>query len=504
MSDNSGTPPENIKDKARAILSEKASTASGVIEKSIIGGALAFVVDFVTPYLNLVVYLGPFLFILTMSCFFIWRRKRTHLLRTGLIFSSVAFSLSCAMFVYQQYVPASKKKGILATNIKVIEEVQSSLGLIDRRLSKIEIGVERIAETSIAIEKNTSATVDELKLMRQTLVALSSNGGTIPSPRTQVEFYHNARIFAQRGEVDLAIKAYEQVFKFPLKFVDPLDDLIALATRVYGRIETQRYLDEKIRPLVTADMFLYAIQKLSDSLLPAVYKVVHNNETDFTPLYVQFISKTREQLGKTTFNIRRSFIFAHAAAKKDYELGKLQSFYLDQLRAERDAREVLFPIEEAFRQVPFEEIFKYPIWITYQFEEGAPKRFNLKIFDIFSEERILTVCYHDDQRRRYCRQDLGQLMKRGQVMDGGMTRIGGRDGNAEILNQFVLQEMRGAKYFCIDKISYNDRDNITVTFDLETFYLVSLSDAHASLHRSLDKLCMENMDLPIVSWSPDP
>jgi hypothetical protein len=218
MSENISSPTENLKDKARAVLAEKASTASGVVEKSIIGGVLAIIVDFVTPYLNLVVYLSPVFLILTLGCLFVWRRKKTPLLRTGLVVSSVSFVLSCAMFVYQQYVPDSKQKGILASNIKGIEEVQSSLGLIDKRLSKIEVGVEKIAETSVAIERNTSATVDELKRMRESLVALTSNGGLISSPKTQVEFYHNARIYAQRGDVDLAIKAYERVLKSDVKY----------------------------------------------------------------------------------------------------------------------------------------------------------------------------------------------------------------------------------------------------------------------------------------------
>ena len=84
-----------------------------------------------------------------------------------------------------------------------------------------------------------------------------------------------------------------------------------------------------------------------------------------------------------------------------------------------------------------------------------------------------------------------------------MTSIGGREGNAEVVNQFVFQEMRGSKYFCIDKVSYKDRDGINVDFDLDAFFLISLSERHRSMHQALDKLCMENIDLPVITCTPE-
>ena len=65
----------------------------------------------------------------------------------------------------------------------------------------------------------------------------SQAGGVIQAPKTYVDYYHNARILQQRGEIDLALKNYLEVLRNSvLPFVDPVDDMFELAEAVYGQI----------------------------------------------------------------------------------------------------------------------------------------------------------------------------------------------------------------------------------------------------------------------------
>jgi hypothetical protein len=57
----------------------------------------------------------------------------------------------------------------------------------------------------------------------------------VGKPTTLAQKYHNARMLSQRGEVDLALKAYEEVLQEKIIFADPIQDMVTLSKRLYGR-----------------------------------------------------------------------------------------------------------------------------------------------------------------------------------------------------------------------------------------------------------------------------
>ena len=97
----------------------------------------------------------------------------------------------------------------------------------------------------INLQENLGVDVKNLnKQMEQILSEIEEvekTGGLISNPGTYAEFYHNARIQQQRGETDLAMSNYEQVLSQGFFFVDPLLDLMDLATARYGPKVAKKY-----------------------------------------------------------------------------------------------------------------------------------------------------------------------------------------------------------------------------------------------------------------------
>ena len=100
----------------------------------------------------------------------------------------------------------------------------------------------------IDLQANLGVDVNDLnEQMSQVLAEIEKvgqTGGLITNPNTYAEYYHNARLLQQRGEVDLAMRNYEQALAEGFLFVDPLLDLLDLANARYGEAGEFRELYE--------------------------------------------------------------------------------------------------------------------------------------------------------------------------------------------------------------------------------------------------------------------
>ena len=76
---------------------------------------------------------------------------------------------------------------------------------------------------------------------------VGQTGGLISNPNTYAEFYHNARVLQQSGDVDLSMRNYEQALAKGYLFVDPLLNLLKLANARYGEKGTQQFFEKKIK-----------------------------------------------------------------------------------------------------------------------------------------------------------------------------------------------------------------------------------------------------------------
>tara|TARA_Y100000031_G_scaffold22616_1_gene23705 strand:- start:535 stop:5526 length:4992 start_codon:yes stop_codon:yes gene_type:complete len=118
-------------------------------------------------------------------------------------------------------------------------------------------------------------------------------GGLFTLPSNPSQYYHNARMHAQRGEIDLALATYEKLMTFKFAFADPAYDLPILVTRLYGKAGAKTYLEKKIKPIAPKHLYLLAQQVLSDAPLDAVGDEIIAEQIDYPPLLVEWAIKTQ-------------------------------------------------------------------------------------------------------------------------------------------------------------------------------------------------------------------
>ena len=199
----------------------------------------------------------------------------------------------------------------------------------------------------IDLQANLGVDVNDLnKQMAQVLAEIEKvgqTGGLIVNPNTYAEYYNNARILQQRGEIDLAIGNYEAaLMASPFPFVDPVEDLVALAQFKYG-INSSAYISKRLKEILTDDLYAYALW-LSDpkSTQISTLQLAENGQI-FLPLVVVWLEQNKKALEE---RIR----VAELEGTPDYEAlfqllegsrtylaalntGELQSYYIDKLRA---------------------------------------------------------------------------------------------------------------------------------------------------------------------------
>ena len=237
----------------------------------------------------------------------------------------------------------------------------------------------------IDIQANLGVDVNDLnKQMAQVLSEIEKVGqigGLIVNPNTYAEYYHNARILQQRGEIDLAIGNYEAaLMASPFPFVDPVEDLVALAQFKYG-INSSAYISKRLKEILTDDLYSYALW-LSDpkSTIISTLQLAEDGEI-FLPLVVVWLEQNKKALEE---KIR----VAEAKGNPDYEAlfqllegsrtylaalntGELQSYYIDKLRARASMSQ-----SELRNLIDEFSFVSYSIFETdYQYGSGAKTLF---------------------------------------------------------------------------------------------------------------------------------
>ena len=138
----------------------------------------------------------------------------------------------------------------------------------------------------IDLQANLGVDVNDLnKQMAQVLAEIEKvgqTGGLISSPNTYAEFYHNARLLQQRGEIDLAITNLQEAIylgdKVGIIFADPILDLVDLIEAKYGVDAAPKYVEKRILNNVTnrtAELLNLALRS-NYSLSEATIKLINN------------------------------------------------------------------------------------------------------------------------------------------------------------------------------------------------------------------------------------
>ena len=188
----------------------------------------------------------------------------------------------------------------------------------------------------IDLQANLGVDVNDLnKQMAQVLAEIEKvgqTGGLISNPNTYAEFYHNARLLQQRGEVDLAMRNYEQALAEGYLFVDPLLDLLDLANARYGKAGTKKYFEKKIRDNIPPELSDLGTLVLGGDPMDLVQPIL-DKEVTFSPLLSTWIQQTYMDWNRfDTLSVGRARTIAAELISADYKSGKFQTFFIDKIR----------------------------------------------------------------------------------------------------------------------------------------------------------------------------
>lgn len=225
------------------------------------------------------------------------------------------------------------------------------------------------------MQQTAEATQLAIEQMAEGLKQLSNTGGLVNEPKTPAEFYHNARLLAQRGEIDRAIENYKELFKFPIPYADPVIDLVALLKAKYGEYGAAAALpsvftaesDPRIVEFATIlakgeDMKAAAVRLLdqADPYLPTLWAVA---EGLMQLPYQEF-----------SFGLRKIALANMQRIKAALADGSLARLYLDQIRVDA-IRGQLAGYERQF-PAGAAEAFDQPLavdWEQYDWIDGEAK-----------------------------------------------------------------------------------------------------------------------------------
>ena len=188
----------------------------------------------------------------------------------------------------------------------------------------------------IDLQANLGVDINDLnKQMAQVLAEIEKvgqTGGLISNPNTYAEFYHNARLLQQRGEVDLAMRNYEQALAEGYLFVDPLLDLLDLANARYGEAGTKKYFEKKIKDNIPRELADLGALVLGGDPIELVQPIL-GKEITFSPLLSTWIQQTYMDWNRfDTLTVGKARKIAAQLISADYKSGKFQTFYVDKIR----------------------------------------------------------------------------------------------------------------------------------------------------------------------------
>lgn len=202
-------------------------------------------------------------------------------------------------------------------------------------LLSIDLG-ESLGLDVVTVTQQVGQILQEIERVGQT-------GGLISSATTYAELYHNARILQQRGEIDLAINNFEAAVRVsPFPFVDPVEDLVALAQVRYGTGH-QAYVETRLKEFLSEELYQYALWLAAPRSTQLTIHDLADQSEIFPPLIVVWLEQNLQDLesrvrqsfrtGKPDYNSLFMLLEGARAYLRSLEEGSLQSFYIDKLRA---------------------------------------------------------------------------------------------------------------------------------------------------------------------------
>ena len=256
---------------------------------------------------------------------------------------------------------------------QIADDSKGSKEVARETLAKVGEGNEALKQVARETKENAKAIKDSVRAIEKSakslddaakeLKRLDSSGGLVARPKTPAEFYHNARLHAQRGEVDSALEMYQEFFTFHLQYADPVEDVVALLRGRYGAAGLTDTITNLLSGKLPADLLGYALL-IADTdgarQVDAAFRDYANQPNPYPPAILSLIPILKSGIiGGTLSHTELANRF------KDYartlqRSGQLTTYYLDQLRYPKRAavldseNEALDPFVSAWIYDPFD------------------------------------------------------------------------------------------------------------------------------------------------------
>lgn len=205
-------------------------------------------------------------------------------------------------------------------------------------------------QSGVAVIDAKSEVIQTLNDIKAELMSLEQLGGLIGSPDSTSQFYHNARLYAQRGEIDLAIQMYIGAIGSKSPAVDPVFDLVGLAKRLYGDAGALKFVEIKLRPLVSEQIYVYAKLLVDPSNAEeAVQLLFATPASEVTPPLVWEVLRSQLRISqRQTHSWVKWRVWTIYAELLDQYVrdGTFQAYYIDQIRAATVIAEIKSGLEE--------------------------------------------------------------------------------------------------------------------------------------------------------------
>ena len=200
----------------------------------------------------------------------------------------------------------------------------------------------------IDLQANLGVDVNDLNQQMSQVLAeiekVGQTGGLISNPNTYAEFYHNARLQQQRGEIDLALSNYENAIGEGFFFLDPVEDLVDLLVARYGE-NAEKYLEKQLQPKMANELFQYAKWLINPSANSLGFEDFVGNVKVFPPLVALWLDQNLVTLvetlrnadvdGDTNYETLFAFLEGARLVVNEFDKGSLQDYYIDKFRAKK-------------------------------------------------------------------------------------------------------------------------------------------------------------------------
>lgn len=321
-----------------------------------LSGMIGLAADLGTPVANFILWLTIGAAALTVLAGMLWfggqQRKLRHALADGKLTQeeieqaternpwSVCFAFGLVstvmlgLFLGAQKLAAEEDKGVLATLVPALEQVQKSLFKIEKDVAEVKDTTTRIESKTDTIQNTTQKVLTKLEDMSAVFEQAGKSGALIANPSTPAEHYHNARMHELKSDFASARKSYNAYLASGVEFIDPYLSYMDML-KVQDGLEGAREVVAAMRKTNSSTSLEIAAALLltKDQRINALKQGIEKH-ADFAPaVYLLSREFSAEKLGEQTLADKRE---EKALLEKFRALdaaGKFQRYVMDKKQA---------------------------------------------------------------------------------------------------------------------------------------------------------------------------